>query len=353
MSMILAACGIGDSPDPTPRPPTAIPPTSTPRSTPLPEAPLPPEVGSDERPIALYFVLPDDTPRSQARLLAEDVSVALKDEGVSSTIEFVNNETEAFEALCNHTERGNPAAAWVGPFTWVSAREACNAIPVLALAKGTGTNATIGSSSEILAQPEIDAIEGLADTEFCRISALDDTSWIIPALLMSSEGVDPFTDLAAVADYPDSLALLEALYNGECDAAAFPPDELEDLQEALIERLDRGGTNLSQRELANALPVLSPAGDTSLPSDLKGWEGYDDTVIPYRLLAFPADVVIPANQRDAIRSALLDFFNDRVDGPGRTRAMLDGSEVFRAGPDQLDAFAQRVQRAKWDPVFTD
>jgi hypothetical protein len=85
-----------------------------------------------------------------------------------------------------------------------------------------------GASGQIiinrsLGSTELSAIEGRT---FCRLGSDDFYSWLLPLLVLKTEGIDLLTETEAVVDYEDIPALITAVSEGECDAAGIPEDAL-------------------------------------------------------------------------------------------------------------------------------
>ncbi len=221
---LLTACEGGGGVEPT-RIPTAIPPTPTIRSTPLPAVSPAPALGqTDARPIVIQIALFGEDPADSARRAGIDLQEALQNElDLEINVQFVDERT-ALKSLCS----GAPTAAWVSPFTYVKAQTQCEVEPVFSVTRGRPT-ATVGRTAEIIGRADITDLSELEDRVFCRSYEQDYfTSWVFPSLYLAAEGVDPADGLAEIKDYPDNMSLGKALYQGDCAAAALPPDEYED-----------------------------------------------------------------------------------------------------------------------------
>jgi hypothetical protein len=211
----------------------------------------------------------------------------------------------------------------------------------------------LGETTEIVARASIGSVSQLAGKAFCRKDAQDRLSWIIPNLILASRGVDPTADLLAVRDYPDDLDMLQAIYEGDCAAAALPPGELESLLNDLADQLDTEEQPVTVEDLQDAIKVLVPAGDVSIPANVANWLGYETNVIPYSVLVFPPDSAIPDTVRDQMVEDMLDFFTDRSDGASRLDSLLDAGGVLRVSVESFATFSNLVVQAHWDMAFSE
>ncbi|MBN1201195.1 MAG: PhnD/SsuA/transferrin family substrate-binding protein [Anaerolineae bacterium] len=354
LALVAAGCSNdqGETGPVVTRPPTAIPPTPTPRSTALPDVPNVPLLGDNQRPIALLFVLPDGNDDSKA----VDAKNALRDYfrelDITIDVQFVEDDAVALKAVCNQSEEGYPTAAWVNPFTMIIAQDKCEAVPVLTVNRGSGRALSVGQTADIVSRADVSSISGLRSLAFCRLGADDFTSWVFPSLVMASQGVDPLTDLSAVHDYPNNLSMLRALYDGDCSAAAFPPDELENLLDELADELHDEDENFVPGTLDETIKVLRSAGDASFPTDAERWQGFESGVIPYDGLVFPPERIIPADLRQQIVEGILDFADSRA-GQGLLDDILDASGFVEVAPDDYRAFHSLIVQAKWDMTFAE
>jgi hypothetical protein len=350
---VAAGCGGGNNQNTggLVRPPTSIPPSPTPRSTPLPEAPGLPALGSIERPVVILFAATGGEVQNTARQAGNDLEDRLAGEiGITFDVRFVN-ETEALKAICS----GSPTAAWVSAFTYIAAEKQCGAVPVLAVKRGRGARVSIGTTADIVAQSGLTTLSQLRGLTFCRIDGEDDVSWIFPSLLLAGVGVNPITDLKPALDYPDNKAMIRAIYEIKCSAAALPSGEFRDILDQLPGEISTTEKPVSTDDLDNAINVIVPAGDVSLPSNLSNWQGYDTNVIPYEALILSPRIMedIPKATRDTIIQTIADFFNDRTAGTQRSDRLLSATGVFEVTSASYDAFRTLLTQAKWDMTFTE
>ena len=351
MIVLLAGCGgKSDQPQPTLRP-TAVPPTPTPRSTALPDVPEAPALGNPGRPIEIQFVLRDARRSTDTVEMSNALESELLEQlDLTVDVTFIDNESAALDAICNGSANGNPSAVWVSPFSLIAAENECEAVPTLAVIRGTPPRESAGLSADIIAAATVTSLDQIAGRPFCRLDSQDVITWLYPSLIMAEQGVNPLSDLGRILDRADYLALLEAVYKGDCAAAALPAGEYEDLVDDLVDALDDEA--ISRDDVTAAVKVLIPAGDTTAPTNLEDWPGFDAHVIPYDVLVFPASHMIPAELREGITQIVTDFFSSRIAGSARLRVLLrDASKVMPVEHDDYDAFRSAINRSGWNMAF--
>jgi hypothetical protein len=344
---LLTACGEGGGGEPT-RIPTPIPPTPTIRSTPLPLVSPAPALGeTDARPIVLQIALFGEDPADSARRTGVDLQEALQNElDLEINVQFVDERT-ALEGLCS----GAPTAAWVSAFTYVKAQTACGAEPVFAVMRGRPA-ATVGRTAEIIGRADIRDLSDLEGRVFCRSYEQDYfTSWVYPSLYLAAEGVDPAKGLAEIRDYPDDMSLGRALYQGDCAAAALPPDEFEDWLIDLSAFLSTESNPVTGRELEGWIHVVQPAADTVAPRTLPAEWAYDPGVIPYEVLVFPPTSALPLDLRESIIEAVAEFLDPDENSQG-LNSLLDARGLIEVSPESYQDFSPVITRANWDMTFS-
>ncbi len=371
LAMLITSCGGSDNSNnnnnaPVRRP-TRVLPTPTLRSTPLPEGPGAPVIGSRQRPIQILFALPDasvnnDTKASGTELegyIEDELNALLQDElgitisDLTVVVDFVS-PAAALDAVCGRTAEGNPTLIWVNSFSAVVAHNNCEAEPALAITRSKGSRASVGRTAEIIARPDVNSLADLTGRVFCRSDEQDVfTSWVFPGILLSSQNVDPFTQLSAVNSYPTDIDLMLALYKGDCAAASIPADAYDGLVDDLLDALDAIGQSVSSDDVENTVKVLIPAGETAVPTNFSNWDGYASNVVPYETLLLPPQTIFPGQpMRALLVTTISDFFTDSEDGSARLRELLDGaSGIIPVTHAQFDTFAEMLSLAKWDMVY--
>ncbi|MCC6612166.1 MAG: PhnD/SsuA/transferrin family substrate-binding protein [Anaerolineae bacterium] len=220
----MAACGGAAAP-------TAVPTiTPTPRSTPLPMSATAIPLGNEERPLRLAIVA-DEEAVSEAIATAETALL----EQARLAVEFVPVETQAdaIAALCA-SPGGTVTAAWLNGLGYAAAQAlGCGDAALVAEHRTlSGLSATETINLVVAASSDSEAVSDLIGGSFCRISATDSDTWLIPSILLQANGVDPLNDLDSVEDYDDIASLLAAVASGDCDAAAIPQSALDEDESA-------------------------------------------------------------------------------------------------------------------------
>ncbi|MBL8156180.1 MAG: PhnD/SsuA/transferrin family substrate-binding protein [Anaerolineae bacterium] len=292
--------------------PAALPTASaTPRSTPLPPLPGSVALGDPANPIQIAVVPADpDLPSDAAENLEADL---LTRTAYTIRIVTVDSEAEAIQQMCDSFS-GPVTAAWLsGIGYWTASARNCGQ-PLLWIVRGSGSNAASGETVVIVARQggAVTSLSALRDRNFCRISSADLTSWIVPSLMLGASDVDVVRDLKSVRDYPDNAALLAAVADGGCDAAAVPTAALEEADSADRERLIELATSES---------------------------------IPYLLLVVPIQVTLGV--RDTLSAALLDIAADRQTAT-LLRPFLGQTRLQSVASDDLTAFETFVTRSGLD-----
>ncbi|MBN2303308.1 MAG: PhnD/SsuA/transferrin family substrate-binding protein [Anaerolineae bacterium] len=349
LALALTGCGEGGSDTPPTRIPTQIPPTPTPRSSPLPEVSPAPLLGDRARPLEIQFV--GDPSDNDARDVASELQLHLEESvtqdgiGLSFTVQIVS-ETDALNAVCS----GAPAAAWISAFSYASANERCGAIPVYAVTRQRAQRAHIGTTVEIVARAGFSSIGQLQQQVFCRSDEQDTViRWVLPALILASQGIDPITGLSEIKDYPDDMALGRALYEGDCAAAALPAGEYDDWLDDLERTLSTSEEPVERDTLADMLQIISPAGDTVLSTNnASRVTRYDANVIPYEVLVFPPDSAFPADQREQTADAIHEFFTERGSSTQRLHDLLDADGIVQVDNNAFTAFRTMLVQGRWN-----
>jgi hypothetical protein len=349
LTFVIAGCQ-GDSKARSTPLPTRVPVTLTPRSTPLPEVASAPIIGEGPRQIELLLTLfGDGRVDSDTQDIANDLQQWLEDELELNVAVSFTNETDALEILCS----GAPRAAWVSAYTFVKAQQACGAVPVLAVQRGRSPRIVVGQTAEIISRAVIGDVEQLQGLTFCRSTDQDYfTGWVFPRLLLTAEGIDLNNDLSAVKEYPTLMEMGRALYLTDCNAIALPTGEFEGFLDDLAEEVSTEDNPISSSDLEDVIHILQPAGEVTYRPGTSRWQ-FDDGVIPYEVLVFAPNTVIPEALRDEMIDHIEAFFDDRADGEERLDALLDATGLMRVDANSYSAFRSLVINAGWDMTAAD
>jgi ABC-type phosphate/phosphonate transport system substrate-binding protein len=212
--------------------PTTVPTiAATPRSTalPTPEGIIPP--GSADNPIQIVLAAANAEGASEA---ASIIEAALKERsGVEVRVMLVERPADALAALCA-SPGGTAAAAWLDGLTAAAAiAQNCGA-PSLMLERATVDGSRAHETIQVITAvgSNVRQISSLADSTFCRLDVMDRNTWLLPAILLQANGIDPVRRLDAVIDYESVDAMLDAVIDGECDGAGAAASSLDTADEA-------------------------------------------------------------------------------------------------------------------------
>jgi len=171
------------------------------------------DLGTPDNPIVMSFVPSQDSQEvlSGAEEIANRIS-----EITGYTIES-NIATEyagVITAMCNQEAH----VGALNTFGYVLANEqGCADVVLTSVRFGASTYA---GQIIVRADSGIESIADLAGKTMCRPDPLSTSGWIIPALTLRAEGIDPDTDLGEVVDAGGHDAVVLAVYDGQCDAGA-------------------------------------------------------------------------------------------------------------------------------------
>ncbi|MCA9902238.1 MAG: PhnD/SsuA/transferrin family substrate-binding protein [Anaerolineae bacterium] len=213
--------------------PTAIPTVApTPRSTALPQSEVA-AVGSEERPLQIAIVA-NETTDSEAIAAVE--AAVLERGGLAVEFTPLASQAEALSALCA-SPSGEVVAAWLDGLGYAAAQaHACGDAGLVVesdaddgLSAMETINIIVGVSSDI------ESVSDLSGQTFCRISATDAHTWLLPSIILQANGVNPINDLGDVEDYDDIESLVNAVASGRCDGAGIDATALADAGDAADE----------------------------------------------------------------------------------------------------------------------
>lgn len=218
LAFSVGACGGGgdlSTPTITPRPTL----TATRLSTPLPYLPTPIPAGFPENPLQIVLV-PANLEAAQANETAFEAEL-LAQTGVTVDIVLATRTAEVVTALCRSgSER--VSLAWVDVLGYASA---------IAQGCGEATLKTVEQSAGVVLiarRLETSSLAQLASRTFCRLGYDDFYSWVLPTLILQSEGVAP-EQLGQVRDFDTVEALLQAVTDTACDAIGLPEQDYDRL----------------------------------------------------------------------------------------------------------------------------
>jgi len=245
--------------------------TPTPRSTSLPAVPTPIPVGAARNPIHIAFPIRESA-RSERAIqdAVDDLEAAILDEtGFVVVVDRVESDAEAVAALCDSVD-GSITVAWLHGIAYAAAEaQNCGTAALQVERAGSTTERAILIVNN---DSTIDGVAGLEDANFCRVSVTDFYSWLMPSIIMASNGFSP-ADLGSVTNYPSTSTLLDEFANGNCDVAGVSESEYE---------------------------------GSSASSDTRELSGVG-VPVPIGILTYPE--VFPLGQRDTLTEAMIAIGN--------------------------------------------
>jgi ABC-type phosphate/phosphonate transport system substrate-binding protein len=184
--------------------------------------------GAEDNPIRMTILQPDGaTSQSSLNRAADNVAEALLEEsGLTVEVELVASDADGVAALCGAVS-GSPAVVWVSGVGYAAASAQACGVPALLVERGNGRQATTGEDVQIVVNAAlgITDVSNLVGQTFCRLGYNDLYTWLIPLLILKSDGVSNMPD---AVDSPDIESLLEAVAAGECDAAGMRASDFDD-----------------------------------------------------------------------------------------------------------------------------
>jgi ABC-type phosphate/phosphonate transport system substrate-binding protein len=332
--------------------------TPTPFSTALPALATNIPTGIESNPLQMYLQT-DATPaeRAEAIRVFQEAMLAQANPLYVQVI-VVDTPSEALAALCRQ-EGQTVAIAWLNGIGYMAAKaENCGA-PILLIERGgeparAVAQATAEATAEGTAEPtiaptrtprggptatpnpnapsiglaaqiitarggNISGLGGLSGSNFCRLSNTDFYSWLAPSLMLKADDIDPLTTFATVTDYPDTTALITAVAERECAAAAIP---------------------------ANTFAAAALATDANL-AELQGRVRVIETSQPflYGVLMYPVE--LPLGVRIPLTQGLKDLALDPTSGAA-LRVLLGQSNFVDATSERLTAFERFMESTDLD-----
>lgn len=306
LALALGACRRGNA-GPVSQP-TLSP---TPRSTSLPPIDTPVAVGSADNAVRMVFVLRDSVRSERAidEAMDELEAALLEESGLSVQVERMETDAQAVAALCGSLD-GTVTVAWLNGIAYSAAHaQNCGESALQAERGGSTTERAILVAN---ADSGIASVADLANANFCRVSAADFYSWLMPSILMALEAFDP-AELRTITDYEDVPALLDAVAAGDCDAAGVSERDFE---------------TLSNRE------VIALAGGVE---------------VPISVLTYPG--AFPLGQRQQLTDALIAIGNGSR--AALLEPLLDQDAIVEVDTGDLNAIRSVLTRAGVDLAAID
>ncbi len=275
--LMLVSCGEPPAPTPTPLP-TA---TATPRSTPLPEVPTAIPLASEDRPLTI-LMLPQGT-RRQAASAVEDLDALIRDlSGLNVEVQLVNSYGEIVSQLCS----ANPVVGWLDGIAYTVAETQGCADPALWVKRGGNAGFRVDllmDAAHTGDRPDPTDVSRLSDGVLCRVSDEDQVNWQVAELMLRAGGINPLTDLSSILEVADYDALVQAIYDGECDGGVVPKGYLADGIGADLKAVE---------DLREKVVVVTTSPE-----------------IPYNVMVYPQ--IVPLNVRIPLTDVFVQISADR------------------------------------------
>jgi len=212
----------------------------------------------------------------------------------------------AVEAMCT----GQAQIGALATFAYVLASgQKCADVSLVSVRNGSTSY-----RGQIIAKAD-SGIKTLADLKgktFCRPDPASASGWIVPSITMRANGINPDTDLKQIVDVGGHDAVVENVYNGNCDAGATFDDARADLVKKYPDVQDK-------------LVVVTYTA--SIPNDT---------------VAFATS--FDATQRATIVKALLDVVGDKANAD-LIKAVYNWTALKEAKDTFFDDFRQQLDAA--------
>lgn len=180
--------------------------------------------GTLDEPLVLGLAARDDPAAEDAlaelaRLLAQETGLEVEADIAASPAELVETMAE-----------GAIHAAWLEAPDYLLAHRDHAVAPLLVVER----DGTVGSAGQILVRSDgdVDTLDGLVGTRFCRPDAGSLAGWLLPMLTLRAFGVEE-ADFGELIDVGDDEEVVRAVYEGRCDAGASRADARAALEEEL------------------------------------------------------------------------------------------------------------------------
>jgi ABC-type phosphate/phosphonate transport system substrate-binding protein len=297
--------------------PTAAPTlTATPRSTPLPAIATVIPAGAEGNPLQMV-IRPDGSMSAARSAIADFEAAILEQSGLTVKVELVERYAEALAALCDSSS-GQVSVVWLNGVSYIAARAENCGTPVLQVERGTRRDAKTGEAATIIvnADANISTISALRGKAFCRIAYDDFYTWLAPSLILKANGLNPLSDVSSVADYEDIPALVEAVAEGDCDAAGIPSDALD--------------------VYADAIGDISETVDTLTTTDI---------AFPFAVLMIPPDVQL--GTRLTLNEVLVNLAENSTTAV-KMRALLGQNAIIPISADDFTDLVDFVETTRLD-----
>jgi len=194
-------------------------PTATPLSVALPTVAPQATFGGDERPYQVLYVRPEGGNNGAAFQ-----TYLNNNSGFIFTVKQAKANADILTALCGNI----PTLALVDGWTLVAAQAQGCGRPLLQYTRGTDDQTGVRSDLIVTNESAASTAAGFKGLIFCRLSATDLQTWILPVLMMrTAADFDPLADFVQIRDVPDLDTLVTEVAERRC-VGALPAGTLKD-----------------------------------------------------------------------------------------------------------------------------
>jgi ABC-type phosphate/phosphonate transport system substrate-binding protein len=269
--------------------------TATLRSTPLPQVATVVPPGTEENPIQM--VLHPGGVVTAAQTSAFETALR-EQSNLAVNVVVVERHAEALAALCASSPT-SITVAWLDGITLQAAIAQNCGEPVMVVER----DGSSGNPGQIIASEAISSVPSLGGRSFCRLGVNDYYSWLVPSLLMQTNGVDPVNGLQTVTDFDSRNELIQAVIDGDCDATGISETDFDDLRAV-------------QRDQLTVLDSTPP--------------------LPFAVLMYPLS--LPLGERIRLENALTTLELD-ADGSAAMRPLLGQDGLAAVDDGDFDSLA--------------
>lgn len=268
--------------------------------------------------------------------LARNLTTALTDEmknfrlgyyeGLSVEFIALDSRQEALDMLCTSPD----TAVMVDAFTFIAAERRCGAEPAFQVERDgeSGVSFELVVNTRIV--PNLTNLTG-RDRRFCAESLTSETGFVYPSLALRAYGIDLLdsSTVQIVTDgFEDDVEMVMGLGGGAnqrlCESAALPVGRFEEI-----------ASDLSEDQLEEIGLFAS--------NEVSSWP-----VIPYEVLVFPPDTLIPDVLREEIVRAMGAILEDDATPSDNLKTFFEADELVSVTEADFDDFRAWIRSIGWN-----
>lgn len=189
-------------------------------------------LGTEENPLIMSFVPSGDT---QEIITGGEEIEAMLEEMTGLAIE--SNVATSYAAVVEAMGAGNAHIGWLNTFSYLLASEVYDVEPILVTVRFGNTS----YKGQVIAGADagIESLADLAGKTMCWVDPLSTSGYIIPRVEIQAAGLDPDADFAQQIEAGSHNNVVIAVYNGECDAGATFVDARTNVEDELVDVMDK------------------------------------------------------------------------------------------------------------------